>query len=111
MSINEKVKSIVSNIVEQVLDAVNEELVLALQEQLATIKTGGLPLAAERRPVAPAEVVAAVKRTHKLCKQPGCKNTAVPRYRNFCKEHQELAAAEAKSIKRRKARRKSAKKG
>lgn len=98
MSINEKVKSIVSNIIEQVLDAVNEELVLALQEQLASIKTGALPLAVQRRPVAKSAVAAAVKRARKLCKQEGCSNTAVPRYRNFCKDHQSLAKAEKRSI-------------
>lgn len=106
MSINEKVKSIVSNLVEQVLDAVNEELVLALQAELSNIKGGALPLVTTRKPVAKAEVAAAVKKASKLCKQEGCTGTAVPRYRNFCVKHQELAKVEAASLKRKKARRK-----
>lgn len=114
MSINEKVKSIVHGVLEQLLDAVNEEFKSALQEALADIKGSGLPLRQPARVPVPRAVAEGVVKDHKLCRHEGCTGVAVPRYRNFCKDHKELAPVEAKAIKRKKAKRKqrrAAKKG
>lgn len=108
MNISEKVKGIVSGVVDQLLEAVNDEFKNALQDALSSIRGNGLPLRQARVPV-PREAVQAAGKGQRLCKQDGCAGIAVPRYRNYCKDHKELAALEGKS-KKRKARRNAKKK-
>lgn len=109
MSINEKLKSIVATMINEAVEAVHAEIISNLQGAFATPRSEAPP----RVPVTVAEAVAAktaVSRDGKTCKLPGCDNTAVPRYRNYCTEHKAYAADAAAMLKGKKKRRR-AKKG